>query len=503
MTESRSSFSSLPITLIFGLLFIMGDSVSALGWSIAECTLAVLLLMRIAKSDSSIIVPVRDFMTPLLMLLLWACASLLWSANIHATWTGLFKLILFTGAVVLFQNDPDAWKPVVRRALLSVSLVAALIWDILPASALGWLTHPNLYAGFIALGGILWVETWVDQEGKDRRWTLAAAGAVVFALLTLASLGPVLAWLAGSAVLLKLRGRSRLMVKIFAAVLVGLALVSLRSGASVPTLIARKSADPFAVERIQIWKDAWAYFLKHPVAGTALGTFRDYYPEYKKIAGLRNAPYAHNEPLNLLCELGLVGGAIAVWLAVPLFGFIREKARDPGNAAWTAVACGIAVQSLFDFNLHYPPILILAAFCVSVWVPPRQVEIRKSLTVALLLTWCALAALPGLAEAVFRSAQDTPRVRVAAARIASFIDPLNAFYHAQTGSMRDMLIAIDLDPRNVWYRREAARFYSGVQPVDLDSAILQYSEILRLAPQVEIFEREMEVLLERKSRTEK
>lgn len=488
--------------LVFGLVFFMRDTVSFAGWAAVECACAVLLIIE-ALRKPELRIPAAEFLTPAMLLLLWACASLLWSANFHATWTGFLKMLLGLGAVVLFQNDPEEWSSAVRFSLLTVSLAAALVVAVLMpgTNLLLWLKHPNLYAGFVAAGGVAWADRVFETRGASRLRALAASALVLFALLSMAALGPFLAWLAGCAFLLRGRGYGRIgaaaaaVLALLAAVWIA---VSFSLGVGQPLLVARKLSDPFAAERVRIWRDAAVYFLHHPLIGTGLGTFRDYYPQYKTIAGLRNAPYAHDEPLNLLCELGLAGGALAAWLAVRLLGFARRRGGEPGARVWTAVACGIAVQSLFDFNLHYPLILLLAAFCVSVWVPQRTVAVRKAAAAFLLAGWAALSALPGWAEVVFRTAPDDPVRRAAAARLASRLDPFNAFYRSQTGRMRDLLVAIELEPRNVWYRREAARFYASLQPPDLDAAIAQYEEIVRLAPQVPVFRQERDALLREK-----
>lgn len=75
---------------------------------------------------------------------------------------------------------------------------------------------------------------------------------------------------------------------------------------------------------------------------------------------------------------------------------------------------------------------------------------------------------------------------------AMALDPFNAFYYSQSGRMRDLEIAISLEPRNVWFRRKAADFHLADwqkfgNPASLESAQNEYETILKLAPNVPEF----------------
>ncbi|MGB9857719.1 MAG: O-antigen ligase family protein [Dictyoglomaceae bacterium] len=61
-------------------------------------------------------------------------------------------------------------------------------------------------------------------------------------------------------------------------------------------------------ERIYIWKSAWKMFLDHPITGIGVGTFGLAYPSYKlPQSHIETTPFAHNLPLNLLAETGILG----------------------------------------------------------------------------------------------------------------------------------------------------------------------------------------------------
>jgi len=62
------------------------------------------------------------------------------------------------------------------------------------------------------------------------------------------------------------------------------------------------------VERIYIWKSSLKIFFDHPITGTGIGTFPLVYPNYKlPEAHEVSVSFAHNLPLNLLVETGILG----------------------------------------------------------------------------------------------------------------------------------------------------------------------------------------------------
>jgi O-antigen ligase len=62
------------------------------------------------------------------------------------------------------------------------------------------------------------------------------------------------------------------------------------------------------VERIYIWQASWKIFLNHPISGVGIGTFPLVYPNYKFPQARESiVSFAHNLPLNLLVETGLLG----------------------------------------------------------------------------------------------------------------------------------------------------------------------------------------------------
>ncbi len=69
--------------------------------------------------------------------------------------------------------------------------------------------------------------------------------------------------------------------------------------------------DPYSsskIERVYIWKASIKMFLDHPILGIGIGTFPLIYPSYKLPQAYETSmSFAHNLPLNILAETGILG----------------------------------------------------------------------------------------------------------------------------------------------------------------------------------------------------
>lgn len=481
--------------IFFSGIFWIRNTVDLTAWSLFEIA-ATLLAIRSLWMHESPRTLNRTLILGILLFMLYATAGLFWSQNFHATLTSVYKLIFAALLLFTVSREPEAWADAAARGAAAASLVGAT-FALFPEplfSAGG----PNLFSGFLSFGAIVCLNTGLNSEGKKKAICYAGALWILAAQLRIGSLAPVLACLfamAGQYAVYKKTGPVRMIacgiLFLFLAV----------AGWQKSIIFERKKSDPYAAERVTIWKDSFRYFSNHAILGTGLGTFRDFYPEYKTIQSARLAPYAHSEPLNALCELGILGGLI---LAGTLWAGVLHPIRKVGANlrepwAWILAAC--LFQSLLDFNLRYPPTLamcVIAGARMMSFSSTGEAKVSKMPFALFLGLAGILMALPGLADAYFRWSyfKGNPEGRGNAARIAARIDPFNAFYRSQTGRMRDLLIAIDLEPRNVWFRGEAARFYAAEWRRTGDAglrelAMEQYQIIQKHAPNSGLFEGEM------------
>ena len=121
--------------------------------------------------------------------------------------------------------------------------------------------------------------------------------------------------------------------------------------------------------RAQLWAETIPLIRAYPAFGCGLGGYETAFLKFKISAPLFTDDFAHNDYLQLLAELGLVGFAIGAALA---FSVVRTAVRnavsshDP-SPRYFAVACAgalaaIMVHSLADFNLYIPANAMLLAW---------------------------------------------------------------------------------------------------------------------------------------------
>ena len=112
-----------------------------------------------------------------------------------------------------------------------------------------------------------------------------------------------------------------------------------------------------------------------PLFGSGLGTFASLYPAYEEIPVQARVSHAHNDYLEYISELGLVGAALLIggilFMLVNSF-LIWQARRHPevkGLALGGIVAVvAILIHSITDFNLHIPANMLLFTVVLSMTV---------------------------------------------------------------------------------------------------------------------------------------
>lgn len=147
---------------------------------------------------------------------------------------------------------------------------------------------------------------------------------------------------------------------------------SLSLGAATSDMLSSWSA------RIPLWLNSLVIIRDHPLQGVGLGGFESAYPLYHK-AAMNDIAYSdrlwiggtHNDPLQLLTELGLVGLALAAFCFFMISRYFHTMMK--GAAPATAIlltGCyvgGVALllESLFSPVLHQASCLLLLAFFIG------------------------------------------------------------------------------------------------------------------------------------------
>jgi O-antigen ligase len=108
------------------------------------------------------------------------------------------------------------------------------------------------------------------------------------------------------------------------------------------------------VERMAHWQAGWYMFVDHPWLGVGAGNYAAAYPDY--YVGMWREPlgHAHNYYLNMLAELGVVGGGLLlllVGLAFRQLGGALIGSQSQLDGFWRSVLAGV-VGGLVVFCVH-------------------------------------------------------------------------------------------------------------------------------------------------------
>lgn len=119
-------------------------------------------------------------------------------------------------------------------------------------------------------------------------------------------------------------------------------------------------------ERPIYWAHSLKMFTGYPLVGTGLGTFGALAPNLERGSGLRTIVHAHNDYLEYLSELGLIGflilaGAVLLMAAVSFNSWRQRRHPEVKGLALGGIVSLICIliHSFTDFNLHIPANLIL------------------------------------------------------------------------------------------------------------------------------------------------
>ncbi|MCX5641979.1 MAG: O-antigen ligase family protein [Candidatus Omnitrophica bacterium] len=247
-------------------------------------------------------------------------------------------------------------------------------------------------------------------------------------------------------------------------------------------------------QRILVWQSTLKIFRDFPIIGTGLGTFASIFPAYRSEDIIKKVfSFAHNEYLQLLSEVGIVGFLIFfVGFAVFFFRTIKQLFRRHDRTAVALTSAGLAglcagfVHALVDFPFRVPANGLLLALILgvvtitgpghfsrdgSITLRLKTVVIRKKgiFRGFLILSYIFLLGLairPALADYVAR--KDV---------LAAFrLEPQNGRFHYLVGqsyldspadsnlnqALPYFLGAVRLDPYNAKYRQSLGWLYANL-----------------------------------------
>jgi O-antigen ligase len=318
------------------------------------------------------------------------------SAYRHDTISGAllycaYAMLCFLAGQTLLRSS-QARKIAVIVALYGFTIAAfALLQGVAPNGKLYWLRQPSMggwiygpyvnhnhYAGLMELlvpiPLVLSLTRLVDERERIAAGIAAAImvgtvflsgsrGGMLAVFVELVVFGIVL--LRQRVVLLRQKRGMRIIVNLIAFAVVLVSLLTWLGGRELTSRISSISTETHTElsggMRISIDRDSLLMFRNKPVLGWGLGTFPVVYPQFRSFYTNFFVNEAHNDYLQLLCEMGLLGFATMMWFLIVLY---RSAVRKIGNwmsdvSGAVTFACllgitGILVHSLLDFNLQIP-----------------------------------------------------------------------------------------------------------------------------------------------------
>jgi O-antigen ligase len=326
-----------------------------------------------------------------------------------------YAMLCFLAGQTLLRSS-QARKIAVILALYGFAIAAfALLQGIAPNGKLYWLRHPSMggaiygpyvnhnhYAGLMELlVPIPLVLSLTRLASEKERLAAGIAAAIMVATVFLSgSRGGMIAifvelvivavlLLRQRVALLREKKKIRMAVSIAAFALVLVSLLTWLGGRDLMSRVSSISTETHTElsggMRLSIDRDAFRMFRSKPVLGWGLRSFPVVYPQFRSFYTNFFVNEAHNDYLQLLCEMGLLGFGIMVWFLIVL---CRKALRKIGN--WTSdvssavtLACtlgitGILVHSLLDFNLQIPAnAALFYVLCTLAAAPPLLQRSRK------------------------------------------------------------------------------------------------------------------------------
>lgn len=298
-------------------------------------------------------------------------------------------LVFVLAREAAWRLETRAWiaaAPIVSIAALEAALGLAQFFSYWPDGvARGTYINRNHYAGFLEIGLLMAVGLGMaggTLKGRSltiRRGVAIVAGALILAGLihSLSRMGFVAA-LTGLAVFalaalakrlhrkvaegIQRRSRARWLMAAGAVV----AAVAVLFVYLPPDQLIARFAELAATEditadmRMEIWRETLGLIQAYRWTGSGAGTYEAAFYRFKTVAPLNTVDYAHNDYLQWLAELGVVG--FGVWLLAAAL-VLQSAWRHP--AAVGALAA-MALHSVVDFNLYIPANAMAVAWVAGI-----------------------------------------------------------------------------------------------------------------------------------------
>jgi O-antigen ligase len=172
----------------------------------------------------------------------------------------------------------------------------------------------------------------------------------------------------------KISGRTRWIATGVLGGLLLLALIYLPTDALMSRMVNVAQGQEITGEgRVRIWNETLPLVPSYPFFGSGLGSFEFAFYRVKDTFPHAKVDFAHNDYLQILVELGVIGFAIVATLVIAVLAHAIRALRRAANydAHALAIACSgalvaILVHSTADFNLYIPANAMLVAWIAGI-----------------------------------------------------------------------------------------------------------------------------------------
>lgn len=422
-TSLRLWSSRLGSVLLYGTFGLLMFGPIAFGsvepWSMftLETGATLLVLLWLAKQwiDGELKVKGNPLFLPMAVFALLIIAQLVLgkTAYRHDTVSGgvlygAYAMLCFLSSQTLLRNSQARRLALVFSVYGTALACFALTQGIAPNGKLYWMRTPrmggsiygpyvnhNHYAGLMEMLVPIPLVLSVSHLATSReRMRAAVAAAVMAATIFLSgSRGGMLAFLAELLILAVFLVRQqrgiRTALSVGAFLLMVISLLTWIGGGELSRRISSISKESRSEisggTRLTIDRDALHMFVKKPVLGWGLETFPIVYPQFRSFYTNFFVNEAHNDYLQLLVEMGLLGFATMLWFLIVVYRRAIRKIKNWTSEVSGAVtlACmlgcsGILVHSFVDFNLQIPAnAALFYVFCTIAAADAFAQPIRK------------------------------------------------------------------------------------------------------------------------------
>jgi|GEM_PF-4682456 O-antigen ligase len=368
--------ASIPI--LYGLV----GAISRLQISL----LLVFILWLITFTSRRPLLPIHRHEIPIILMLIWAALSSMWTVNISSTAGYIGNLLVGLGIYLAFRSggikaEKAVYLLIGVAALVAIYGIYQRLWifgrimDLLKGGAFPILPEreamiervgsgrvfstfmlPGLLGGYMASSialGLGLVADLISSGRKGKPLLLAVASlALMFLCLSLTmSFGGWLSLIISiSSFFIVVGGKwKRLAIYSFLCALVLLIVLLLVRGGEV----MERGRSPWG-QRVMNWKAALRIFADRPVLGTGAGTFGDIYVRYKDPQA-NEVRDAHNTFLQMASELGAPGAIFfSAFVVMSLLYAVRNCLSSPLRAGLLCCFIALLSHNFVDLDWFVP-----------------------------------------------------------------------------------------------------------------------------------------------------